>query len=343
MSEIFTRAFLNTVLDREEIARAKLDALIGIDEGQFHEFKGGPTTKRMPPEILREYLAGFANAEGGVLLLGVTDEPPRTVVGTAGWLPGNPATWAVQATRDLLPFLATPPVFMPVDYGGHTVLLAAVERSPLLVPCIEDGRSVYYYRSGSSTFPMRESLMADLILGRRRGPTMAITAASLDCTQPNSPGVNQLHFSLTIDNESFGFASDLSAGIVTWALRSGPYSLPNSELLRAVEMVKPSGEDGLWIPTFLRRSTSDQHGDPVVRPFATRIHIPFGQDVRVPQRRASVRFAAYLAPRDCAPQWFQCSLDWSPDTSPSTQRTMKAIVERVHRARPVAAWIVDNS
>jgi len=339
MSEIFTRQFLNTVLDREEIDHAKLDALIGIDEGQFHEFKGGPTTKRKPPEILREYLAGFANAEGGVLLLGVTNEPPRKVVGTAGWLPTNPGAWAVQATRDLLPFLATPPVFLSVDYGGQTVLLAAVERSPLLVPCIEDGQSVYYYRSGSSTFPMRESLIADLILGRRRGPVMTITSACLDYHRMQSPGICEVQFSLMVDNESFGFASDLSAGVVAWTLGNGPYLKPNPELLRAVELVKSAAD---LVPTFLGRSTSEQAGDAVVRPFATQIQISFARKLRVPERRALVRFATYVAPRDCAPQWFQCTLEWAPDTSPSTQPNRFATVERVYRTRPLVEWTIHD-
>lgn len=72
------------------ISKAKLRELIAADEGQYHDrkslFEGPPGHKRprdrrQVRDQIAEQVAGFANADGGIVIFGVEDE--GTITGHA--------------------------------------------------------------------------------------------------------------------------------------------------------------------------------------------------------------------------------------------------------------------
>ena len=82
------------------LTEAELRALLQRDEGQFVEFKSlwdqrpgarRPLDRRQARDLAAEYVAAFANADGGTLLLGVEDDGQPTGHG-----------YPEEALRDLL-------------------------------------------------------------------------------------------------------------------------------------------------------------------------------------------------------------------------------------------------
>lgn len=131
------------------LSEAELQALLLRDEGQFIEFKSlweqrpgarRPLDRRQARDMAAEYVAAFANADGGTLVLGVEDGGEPTGHG-----------YPEEAIRDLLDVperRLRPPVRcgtqrMRVD--GHEVLLLEVPIAPEAV--MVDGNG-FPYRVG---------------------------------------------------------------------------------------------------------------------------------------------------------------------------------------------------
>lgn len=70
-----SREFLELLMERPPAADELQQWLNkGIPEDQFLEYKDGMVLdKAKPGEFIREYVAAFANSEGGVLIIGVKD------------------------------------------------------------------------------------------------------------------------------------------------------------------------------------------------------------------------------------------------------------------------------
>jgi hypothetical protein len=110
------------------------------------------------------------------------------------------------------------------------VLVIAVARSMRFVPCIVDGKEVFFLRIGDSTVAAPEYLVTDLVLGRRHRPELQIRSVAIHKWSPLSPDVDRLGgpatpvYRLTLDlyveNQSLVFADDVSAGAVIWGLYS---------------------------------------------------------------------------------------------------------------------------
>jgi ATP-dependent DNA helicase RecG len=138
------------------ISETKLRELIVSDEGQYHDrkslFEGPPGQKRPRDrravrDQIAEQVAGFANADGGVVIFGVEDD--RTITGH-----GYPADvvdqmLAAPQTR-LVPPLPNGYRF-PLD--GVELLVFEVECAPRAVMVQGDG---YPYRIGDTTSQFSE-------------------------------------------------------------------------------------------------------------------------------------------------------------------------------------------
>ena len=332
MSEKESRALLGTMLDHDSIDAARITGIIGVRENQFLDFKSGPYRQKDAAKALRKHLCGFANAEGGSLIFGVSDLRPRTITGVDDWLDEE---WTTRSSESLLSTIGAPPVSRRIDCGGTAVLVVSVGRGVALSRCIEEGEARYYMRSDESTFPLRETLVTDLILGRRRGPTLSVARAGVDCQEPIGEN-RHLSFFVSVDNQSISYADDLTAGIVVWSRRQQWDRQPNPELSRSVSLTKPLGED--WQAIFLDRLSASVVSPIEVKPFGTDLRLPFQATILVPSRSARISYALFLAAKGFPVQWFQCVVDWQPDTSPSTRRTLTARVTPAIHSRPKVAW-----
>lgn len=226
--------FLDTTLSGAATP-ADIDDLIRcrVREGLHHDFKrggwlergGDANDKKDAPARLRKWVSSFANAEGGVLIIGVAGGEQPQKPGDTQWCvdpcpprPGkNPwYEWATSALRPLVPYCSPQPHSVSIQHTAGEVLVVAVNRSHLLVPCLEDGRHVHYLRVGDSTVQIDDYLYADLVLGRRQRPTFD---ARLDPAKVVS-GANvpaEISVNLYIDNRSLVWAPDLHIGVLCYA------------------------------------------------------------------------------------------------------------------------------
>lgn len=170
---------LQDLLDRNDpqeafdVARSR-----GLEEGQFLEYKRSAVLREgSPSDLVREYAAGFANAEGGVLLVGIGDggsldkSVPR-VMGKSGRT--KLLDWVENCLASLHSLLIPAPVLAVVTESGIEILLVAVARAPTLIACPVKGTPVFYLRMGSTNLELNHFLVSDLILGRRAHPVVEV-------------------------------------------------------------------------------------------------------------------------------------------------------------------------
>ncbi len=138
------------------ISEEKLRELILVEEGQYHDRKslleGAPDQKRPRNrhevrDQIAEYVAGFANAEGGVLVCGVEND---------GAITGH--MYPPDAIQEMLAVPETrlvPP--QPRGYTavveGHELLVFVVDSAPRAVMVVGDG---FPYRVGDTTVQFSE-------------------------------------------------------------------------------------------------------------------------------------------------------------------------------------------
>ncbi len=134
-----------------------LKTLIALGEGQFLELKGTWNYDQDPPKpigrdklraVVAEYVAGFANADGGTLVIGVEDDGEATGHGRNS----KEIQQLIEVPRNRL----QPPLncdHQLLSYDGHEVLIIEIARAPRAVMVRGDG---FPYRSGEQTLAESE-------------------------------------------------------------------------------------------------------------------------------------------------------------------------------------------
>lgn len=183
-------------------------------------------TGRGHPSALKarvsKYVAGFANAAGGVLIIGLKEI--RDDDGQFTAVEPDPVTENLSAVTqavksglgDLHPFLPRAHAFhtVPADGGGCYFVLA-VDRSIQAVPCHESGHLVYFLRLHDSTVSAPDYLAADLFLGRRRVPVVEVVQQLTVSTQRHrGRTVVEMGFSLQLRNVGLTWLDQPRVGIV---------------------------------------------------------------------------------------------------------------------------------
>lgn len=138
------------------ITEAKLRWLIGAEEGQYHDLKSlfaGPPGQKRPRDRrevrdqIAEQVAGFANADGGIVVFGVEDN--REITGHAYPADVVDQMLAVPRTRLVPP----QPAGYRMTLDGFELLVFEVESTVRAVMVQGDG---FPYRIGDSTLQFSE-------------------------------------------------------------------------------------------------------------------------------------------------------------------------------------------
>ncbi|MEQ1501352.1 MAG: ATP-binding protein [Myxococcota bacterium] len=162
-----------------------------IDEDLHLDYKAGAILDRDPHRTevgsptdfkgkLCKHVAGFANGNGGVLVLGV-GEAPRLDDGAIDRKTLRPlapclldaatlGTRIRDALQQLRLSLHPPPRIHALDCNGGSIGVIAVARAEGAVFCLEREQRVYYVRLHDSTAGAPAYLVEDVLLGRRRRP-----------------------------------------------------------------------------------------------------------------------------------------------------------------------------
>lgn len=121
-----------------------LEELLNAREGESIEFKEAKQSFNLGK--LAEYCVAFANERGGKLVLGVTDKPPRKIVGTKAF--GN----LDKLKQMLLDMIQLRIEIKEVLHPQGRVLIFVIPSRPLGMPLHYKGR--YLMRSGEGLVPM---------------------------------------------------------------------------------------------------------------------------------------------------------------------------------------------
>jgi len=218
----------------DDLVRAHVpeDHIMDYKVGKWLADDGGPSRPGAPTKAkdkLRQMVTGFANGDGGVLIVGVADDDaggngiePWTVTGCDA--PGKEkgatalSQWVLDVLSGIMSQLVPAPRVTVVQHDVGLVLVVAVHRAPGLIPVRENGVQGYYLRFGDGTYWIPPYLHADLVLGRRSRPVIRVSASCTHAVQwSGNRGLHvDLRWHFTTWNEGFVWADDLRVGVLGW-------------------------------------------------------------------------------------------------------------------------------
>jgi hypothetical protein len=299
-----------------------------VAEDLFLDFKSGlwltRVAKHDPARALRSYVAGFANADGGAVVIGVKEIqegacksyevdgcPPQ---GRQAW-----KDWAADSLAQIAGYLTRPPRMAEINHPGGTVLVVAIQRSNTFVPCPEGRRPVFYLRIGHQTLAIDPYLYADLMLGRRQTPHFT---GEVECTATHdAQGGISLAVNITLTNSSMVWVPAFQVGVLGYHMPTN--GLPRmtspewsgspkgtAELPAVIhEHVKivPSTLNYVCDP-HLTRSRGDHLTQYSLGPLSS---TQFEVSYRISSKPLYQvwRAAAYIAPANGLPEWFAIEVE----------------------------------
>lgn len=325
------RAFLDRVLAGAEIDPTEIDALLEarVEEDLSLDYKSGLILNRHDGKALlgrpktfdgkiRKHIAGFANAEGGVLIIGVNEPEKRRNPHTHEWVrdptklrevdglvgigPERARELAAEAIKRLRPSLSVSIRVQAVEHMKGLVLLVAVPRSDSLVIAVENEQAVHYLRMHDETVHAPGYLVEDLVLGRRRRPVIRASAGETEVVWESS-GTATIQLRLQFDNEGFAYADTPMVGLLHAAGGVAPPGTAAQLISRARLIPNPDLEHLAHYP-------HPKHLTEVtLAPFQT---LRFEPRLVFPAR-ISQRYlwsaAVYFVSRQGLPAWYQVRVD----------------------------------
>ena len=209
---------LQSMMEGNDVTEAIFNELLNDRsiESQHLEFKDGmythKTERRAGRKMIREYVSGFANSSGGLLILGVADDktisPCNDPIGQIPLI-----QWASRLFQDMAPYLSPLPKLQVLNHSDGPVLVIACPRSTALVPCVEAGELRYHLRIGDSTIRAPEYLISDLVLGHLKQP---VIEASLDRKKSRCELDGHVMLVFEVENLSFVTANSVRLGVVAY-------------------------------------------------------------------------------------------------------------------------------
>jgi hypothetical protein len=396
-------AFFDHLMNEGALDEAALLAFLArstSDEGLHLDFKTGrmfdpmPASekKRRPAEsdedrrkrcafVLRQYVAAFANSEGGVLAIGVKDQSrDEKVRGESKALdaitPAHEASigndlkgWASRCVSELIGYLGVLPRFSTVDVAGGKVLLVAVPRAPSLVPVVKDGKQAYYFRIEDEAREVYPHLVSDLILGRRRVPTVSVVADQWRIRRRSHSSetfnADETWSRMTKDvlaivgpviatNDSLITAEKMSGGFIAenvTASSQHPRQSITPDLLARIDVLAHAGEHPRaifhvplgWPPTM---ADDKRCNTMTLRPFeqAQAHHKSEWAVEAAPPSDAVASAALYLVPHGCDPIWFEVRCRVFSQTWPTNDGVpVEVVIERLIGRRPRVGIVAESA
>ena len=343
---------LDDVLGRRPVDPTILADLVRekVGEGSFHEYKRGLwLTSADVKQELRAQVTGFANAEGGVVIIGIVGGEPSQ--GAAAWsfeAPTCPdaAGWDEWLGRVLSEVSAKTRVeWQVVGVNGVDVVVVAANRAEALIRVYEKPNLVCHLRVGPQTVPIPETLFADLALGRRAKPDLVLEQLSVD-GGTDSKGFH-LNVFLFVHNQGLLWVPDLS---VAWSGYARGL-LASSSLKRLLDL-RPTradlapvvgGDFNVWVldPIYGGGWKARRDDKPnQVRPFErTRLGTRIDG---LPVTTLSGPWAWYAAimvlPKNGAPLWAQLAVHGKTGVITAARAWPLPL-----GTRPVLAWFEDDN
>lgn len=359
-----TSQLLELLSSGHQLTIDELDNLINhkVKEDQFLEFKSGLELKKGDAaKTVRDYMCGFANSDGGILVIGVDASSgiPTKVDGCNNHTKGDLAEWAARCITEVGGYFSPIPKFQVLKHPNGEVLIGVAQRSLNLIPQIENRRLIYNLRIHDQTLNAPEYLTSDLILGRKQKPDFDIVdykAFNFRRLLENSNNSMDLGFDLRIKCESRNivWAEESRWGIITWVqtkelMHTGIVNQPSNYLLSFVD-VDDLPIENQTRPGILLHFSNNLN---INNPFDTsQVAVPLITPVRLGDQWFSYNCMAalYLVAKNSPPLWFQLELKiirdaikWVDDKaviSSSKNSDLIKITKSISE-RPIVAWKTD--
>lgn len=221
------RDLLRHVLRGEKLTPADIDHLVAHVKEDIHlDYKSGAVLddergqgKPGHPKTfhgkVKKHVAGLANADGGVLVIGVCD-PQHAGSGGVRQVDGcqgaaeELVSKVKEAVKELRPYLTGHTPVHVVEHPEGLVLVVGVDKSDSRVLVVEGGRTLHYLRLHDSTTHAPEYLVEDLVLGRWRRPDLRWDVQAE--LRPGKPWL--LSFAGTLRNVGMTYADNPRVGLV---------------------------------------------------------------------------------------------------------------------------------
>lgn len=362
LQKIQTQELLEEFMAGQAMTHEKLDELLEneITEDLFLEYKRSDVLNWSKPKrnhLIREYLSGFANSVGGLLIIGIDDR--QWEITPCKNVSGDLARWAASCCTEIAYYFSPQPRFQVVEHPRGKVLVAATLRSSSLVPCRVGHELVYYLRFhdqtlDNKTLKVPDYLISDLMLGRRQRPYLHVRRIGFRATAKEQQAYNNrvlsFNFVLSVENEGLVWASDVKVGIVR-QIHDASETL-NAHLLSYIDVQgvgkKFSGSENYDLDHTLLSSKSHlSHID--LAPFSF-VNIPVNNN-EIPTRIGQVHYhytwnaALYIMSRESSPVWYQIQLEINAtllqavnERESFREHDHPLKIFRLGTTRPVVSW-----
>lgn len=351
-----------------------LDYKVGkwLTETKPQERVGRPTD---PADRVRAWVTGFANGDGGVLIVGAANDeaaggeveawsiqPCPPTMGKKGGKALKDWAWDVLAGHKHL--LIPAPRIEVVEHPHGPILVIAVARAPNLIPVQDRGEWGHFLRFGDGTHWIPPYLHADLVLGRRQRPELRLElyhcqvawtgAFAYDLTK-RPPNSVTLKLKVRVHNDSIAWADDIRFGVVCFAVSVHGHhrSVPGSVLsMVSLAHLEDQIESQVWphiCPLTETRKPLLETQDiepptPIVdtsRDGAGPFEYRDGETellARLPlvMGRFTWNAAIYVACRSMAPEWWQVTV-----AADGSGGVMKLLEHSAHRVVQGEAPVID--
>lgn len=355
-----TSQLLEQLSSGHQLTIDEIDNLINhkVKEDQFLEFKSGlELEKKDAAKTIRDYMCGFANSDGGVLIIGIEAPSgiPIRVDGCNKHTKGDLAEWAARCLTEVGSYFSPIPKFQILNHPNGEVLIGIAQRSLNLIPQIENKSLIYNLRIHDQTIKAPEYLISDLLLGRKQKPDFDIVSGNIGNFLryvDNENGAMDLGFQLKLKCESRNivWVEDSRWGIITWNQFKDPYttistSQPNSHLLSYVDVQKLPNENQSRPGELLHFN----HELNISKPFDTgRVNLQINTPIRFINNWFYYDWMAalYLVAKNTPPLWYQLkikinsnSIKWVDEKASFSMNENSELfsVKKLTSERPVVA------
>lgn len=331
-------------------------------EDQFLEFKSGDEVEdkkgKDAAKTIRDYMCGFANSDGGVLIVGVKapSSVPISIDGCNNHKKGDLAEWAARCLTPIASYFSPIPKFQVLHHPNGDVLIGVAQRSLNLIPQIENKQFIYNLRIHDQTLKAPEYLITDLLLGRKQKPDFDIVdwkAFNFQHNTDDETHTMDLGFELRLkcENRNIVWAEESRWGIIALvqkreSMYAANVNQPSNHLLSFVDIQELPIENQVRPGILLHFNKSLDISKPF---YSGYIISTFNVPIRFGNQWFSYNWMAalYLVSKNSQPIWYQISLKVNIDSikwvdekakiSPTENSDLLSVTNLISE-RPIVAW-----
>lgn len=342
--------FLTALLEREKPTESDVNSLLANvpTEDQYIEYKSGQQPADQLRTVVRRWTTGFANADAGVLAIGISEPDkesgaPRKVVGID--VPGGgPADeWASRILQPFTGRFLLPPRFVLTKHPDGDVLFIAVDRAPQLISYAEANEPRYALRIFESTVDVPSYLISDLLLGRRNHPTLKVRNVTVEGVADTRNPTIPVRIGVEIENMSFVKSIDTDMWTVAWSLFLDD-PRPNEHLLQQID-ADPPMTNAATLKSMRGRKwgifrSQVLNAPALIRPFGVFQGAALVAEMPWDPVTAQMTFALYLMPENSMPLWYEVKVRYYLGDEVEAKREIKgtATFEPMTTRRARLAW-----